>query len=187
MAGDQGNGALGDRALLTHASCSCGAPAADRTRRDAASTPSGLCRGSGAKPRRKLRTSPGSPLNRAGDGTEGACSTERSSVNPGDWPILPVAHAACRLTDRLVQWRHEEDNRHQDRRGAHRRRRARLHRGQGSRAGSGPCRLGLLRQRGARHDAFPDADILARREECTVQEETLHYNAVYTVAADICT
>ena len=29
--------------------------------------------------------------------------------------------------------------------------------------------------------------ILARREECTVQEDTLHYNAVYTVAADICT
>ena len=24
-------------------------------------------------------------------------------------------------------------------------------------------------------------------EECTVQEDTLHYNAVYTVAADICT
>ena len=39
----------------------------------------------------------------------------------------------------------------------------------------------------ALHDAFPDADILARREECTVQEDTLHYNAMYTVAADICT
>ena len=39
----------------------------------------------------------------------------------------------------------------------------------------------------ALHDAFPDAEILARREECTVQENTLHYNAVYTVAADICT
>ena len=39
----------------------------------------------------------------------------------------------------------------------------------------------------ALHDAFPDADILARREECTVQEDILHYNAVYTVAADICT
>ena len=39
----------------------------------------------------------------------------------------------------------------------------------------------------ALHEAFPDAEILARREECTVQENTLHYNAVYTVAADICT
>ena len=49
--------------------------------------------------------------------------------------------------------------------------------------------LTLARLQGLRalHDAFPDADILARREECTVQEETLHYNAVYTVAADICT
>lgn len=49
--------------------------------------------------------------------------------------------------------------------------------------------LTLARLQGLRalHDAFPDADILARREECTVQEKTLHYNAVYTVAADICT
>ena len=49
--------------------------------------------------------------------------------------------------------------------------------------------LTLARLQGLRalHAAFPDADILARREECTVQEETLHYNAVYTVAADICT
>ena len=49
--------------------------------------------------------------------------------------------------------------------------------------------LTLARLQGLRalYDAFPDADILARREECTVQEETLHYNAVYTVAADICT
>ena len=49
--------------------------------------------------------------------------------------------------------------------------------------------LTLARLQGLRalHDVFPDADILARREECTVQEETLHYNAVYTVAADICT
>ena len=36
--------------LLTHASCSCGAPAADRTRRDAASTPSGLYRSLGQSP-----------------------------------------------------------------------------------------------------------------------------------------
>lgn len=49
--------------------------------------------------------------------------------------------------------------------------------------------LTLARLQGLRalHDAFPDADILARREECTVQEDILHYNAVYTVAADICT
>ena len=49
--------------------------------------------------------------------------------------------------------------------------------------------LTLARLQGLRalHDAFPDADILARREECAVQEDTLHYNAVYTVAADICT
>lgn len=49
--------------------------------------------------------------------------------------------------------------------------------------------LTLARLQGLRalYDAFPDADILARREECTVQEDTLHYNAVYTVAADICT
>ena len=49
--------------------------------------------------------------------------------------------------------------------------------------------LTLARLQGLRalHDAFPDADILARREACTVQENTLHYNAVYTVAADICT
>lgn len=49
--------------------------------------------------------------------------------------------------------------------------------------------LTLARLQGLRalHDAFPDADIFARREECTVQEDTLHYNAVYTVAADICT
>ena len=49
--------------------------------------------------------------------------------------------------------------------------------------------LTLARLQGLRalHDAFPDAEILARREECTVQEDTLHYNAVYTMAADICT
>ena len=49
--------------------------------------------------------------------------------------------------------------------------------------------LTLARLQGLRalHDAFPDAEIFARREECTVQEEILHYNAVYTVAADICT
>ena len=49
--------------------------------------------------------------------------------------------------------------------------------------------LTLARLQGLRalHNAFPDADIFARREECTVQEDTLHYNAVYTVAADICT
>lgn len=49
--------------------------------------------------------------------------------------------------------------------------------------------LTLARLQGLRalHDTFPDADILARREECTVQEDILHYNAVYTVAADICT
>ena len=49
--------------------------------------------------------------------------------------------------------------------------------------------LTLARLQGLRalHETFPDAEILARREECTVQEETLHYNAVYTVAADICT
>ena len=49
--------------------------------------------------------------------------------------------------------------------------------------------LVLARLQGLRalHDAFPDAEILTRREECTVQENTLHYNAVYTVAADICT
>lgn len=47
----------------------------------------------------------------------------------------------------------------------------------------------LARLQGLRalHDAFPDAEIFARREACTVQEDTLHYNAVYTVAADICT
>ena len=49
--------------------------------------------------------------------------------------------------------------------------------------------LTLARLQGLRalHDAFPDAEIFARREECTVQEDTLHYNVVYTVAADICT
>lgn len=49
--------------------------------------------------------------------------------------------------------------------------------------------LTLARLQGLRalHEIFPDAEILARREACTVQEDTLHYNAVYTVAADICT
>ena len=47
--------------------------------------------------------------------------------------------------------------------------------------------LARLQSLRALHDAFPDAEIFARREECTVQEETLHYNAIYTVAADICT
>ena len=49
--------------------------------------------------------------------------------------------------------------------------------------------LTLARLQGLRalHDAFPDAEVFARREACTVQENTLHYNAVYTVAADICT
>lgn len=49
--------------------------------------------------------------------------------------------------------------------------------------------LTLARLQGLRalHDAFPDAEIFARREECTVQEDALHYHAVYTVAADICT
>ena len=47
--------------------------------------------------------------------------------------------------------------------------------------------LARLQSLRALHDAFPDAEIFARREECTVQEDTLHYNAVYTVAADICT
>lgn len=47
--------------------------------------------------------------------------------------------------------------------------------------------LARLQSLRALHDAFPDAEIFARREACTVQEDTLHYNAVYTVAADICT
>ena len=49
--------------------------------------------------------------------------------------------------------------------------------------------LTLARLQGLRalHDVFPDAEIFARREECTVQEDALHYHAVYTVAADICT
>ena len=49
--------------------------------------------------------------------------------------------------------------------------------------------LTLARLQGLRalHEAFPDAEIFARREECTVQEDILHYNVVYTVAADICT
>ena len=49
--------------------------------------------------------------------------------------------------------------------------------------------LTLARLQGLRalHEAFPDAEIFARQEACTVQEDTLHYNAVYTVAADICT
>lgn len=49
--------------------------------------------------------------------------------------------------------------------------------------------LTLARLQGLRalHDAFPDAEVFARREECTVQKDTLHYNVVYTVAADICT
>lgn len=49
--------------------------------------------------------------------------------------------------------------------------------------------LTLARLQGLRalHDAFPDAEIFARREECTVQEDALYYHAVYTVAADICT
>lgn len=44
--------------------------------------------------------------------------------------------------------------------------------------------LTLARLQGLRalHDAFPDAEIFARREECTVQEDALHYHAVYTVA-----
>ena len=48
--------------------------------------------------------------------------------------------------------------------------------------------LTLARLQGLRalHEAFPDAEIFARREACTVQEDTLHYNVVYTVAADIC-
>lgn len=49
--------------------------------------------------------------------------------------------------------------------------------------------LTLARLQGLRalHDAFPDAEIFAHREECTVQEDALYYHAVYTVAADICT
>ena len=49
--------------------------------------------------------------------------------------------------------------------------------------------LTLARLQGLRalHEAFPDAEIFVLREECTVQEDTLHYNVVYTVAADICT
>ena len=49
--------------------------------------------------------------------------------------------------------------------------------------------LTLARLQGLRalHEAFPDAEIFARREECTVQEDALHYHAVYTVAADNCT
>ena len=49
--------------------------------------------------------------------------------------------------------------------------------------------LTLARLQGLRalYEIFPDAEIFARREACTVQEDTLHYNAVYTVAADICT
>lgn len=49
--------------------------------------------------------------------------------------------------------------------------------------------LALARMQGlqALHAAFPDAELLACREDFTVQEDTLHYDAVYTVAADICT
>ena len=33
---------------------------------------------------------------------------------------------------------------------------------------------------------WPDAEILARKEDALLEEEMLHYRVVYTITADIC-
>lgn len=38
----------------------------------------------------------------------------------------------------------------------------------------------------ALHADFPDAEILARKEDSSVLDDTLRYTAVYTILADIC-
>ena len=46
--------------------------------------------------------------------------------------------------------------------------------------------LARMQSRQALYAAFPDAQILARREDCHPEDTTLQYTVVYTVTADIC-
>lgn len=47
--------------------------------------------------------------------------------------------------------------------------------------------LARLRSEDALYAAFPDAAIIARREDCSTTDGVLQYTAAYTVTADICT
>jgi len=52
------------------------------------------------------------------------------------------------------------------------------------RAGSGPCKAAKQTRLYSRH--WPDFELLARKEDVFVEENTLHYRVVYTITADIC-
>ena len=46
--------------------------------------------------------------------------------------------------------------------------------------------LARLQSLQALKEAFPDAEIIARKEDCTASGDTLDYTVTYTIVADIC-
>lgn len=46
--------------------------------------------------------------------------------------------------------------------------------------------LARLHSLQALHAAYPDAEILARKEDVSIEQEALHYRAVYTILTDLC-
>lgn len=46
--------------------------------------------------------------------------------------------------------------------------------------------LARLQSKQALHQNWPDFELLARKEDVSVEENTLHYRVVYTITADIC-
>ena len=46
--------------------------------------------------------------------------------------------------------------------------------------------LARLQSKQALQQNWPDFELLARKEDVSVEESTLHYRVVYTITADIC-
>ena len=46
--------------------------------------------------------------------------------------------------------------------------------------------LARLQSKQALQQSWPDFELLARKEDVSVEENTLHYRVVYTITADIC-
>lgn len=46
--------------------------------------------------------------------------------------------------------------------------------------------LARLQSKQALQQNWPDFELLARKEDVSVEENTLHYRVVYTITADIC-
>ena len=74
-------------------SCSCGVLAADRTRRDAASTPSGPCRGLGQRPGGNYALLP-APYSLAGDGKGVPARRGLLGSTPGPGPMWNTVFSA---------------------------------------------------------------------------------------------